>query len=78
MKIILEHLSRDKYKEACEIFDGNMQIQSTYTILKPVKKMVDEYKVNNVEYAKGTTASPELLSKKLDRDEDGQVVLKDN
>ena len=41
--------------------------------------MIDEYKINNVEYAKETTtASRESLSENLERDEDGQVVLKDN
>ena len=64
------------------MLDGKVQLWSTYTIMKPVKKMINEYKIKNIEYGKELLVSPaanrESLSQNLERNEEGQVVLKDN
>ena len=42
--------------------NNNMSLQSTYTILKPMKKLVGEYEIKKMKYRKEEESIPSTVS----------------
>ena len=53
--------------------NNNMSLQSTYTILKPMKELVGRYEIKNYKYRKEEELIPsrQSLSQNLERTKDG-------
>ena len=78
----LENISNKKYNIASKMMEdnNNTSLQSTYTILNPMKELVGRYEITNSEYGKEDESIPsqQSLSQNLERTKNGEMQLKNN